>query len=157
MEKGPLPAFGAKPGWHLAAVFEAPALVAGFDDFAMMGEAVEERSCHLGVAKHTGPIGKGQIGDDDDGSALIQPAKEGLNKRLRLDARHVAFEIQQRETLANLHKCRIFDIFAPGHQPVCHLLFGDRRAPLVFEQRCERRRTTTQIPALYNDVVMPQL
>ena len=30
-------------------MFEAPAFVAGFDDFAMMGEAVEERSCHLGV------------------------------------------------------------------------------------------------------------
>ena len=76
MEKGPLPAFGAKPGWHLAAVFEAPALVAGFDDFAMMGEAVEERGCHLGVAKHTGPIAKGQIGGDDDGSALVEPADQ---------------------------------------------------------------------------------
>jgi hypothetical protein len=41
-----------KPGWHSGAVFEAPALVAGFDDFAMMGEAVEERGCHLGVAEH---------------------------------------------------------------------------------------------------------
>src|SRR3954451_4756695 len=26
-----------KPGWHSRAVFETPALVAGFDDFAMMG------------------------------------------------------------------------------------------------------------------------
>ena len=26
-----------KPGWHSGAVFEAPALVAGFDDFTMMG------------------------------------------------------------------------------------------------------------------------
>ena len=26
-----------KPGWHSGAVFEAPALVAGFDDLAMMG------------------------------------------------------------------------------------------------------------------------
>ena len=48
-----------KPGWHSGAVFEAPALVAGFDDFAVMGQAVEERGCHLGVAKHTGPIAKG--------------------------------------------------------------------------------------------------
>src|SRR6201993_4969422 len=29
-----------KPGWHSGAVFKAPALVAGFDDFAMMGQAV---------------------------------------------------------------------------------------------------------------------
>jgi hypothetical protein len=65
-----------KPGWHSGAVFEAPALVAGFDDFAMMRETVEERGCHLGVAKHTGPIAKGQIGGDDDGSALIKPADQ---------------------------------------------------------------------------------
>jgi hypothetical protein len=53
-----------KPGWHSGAVLEAPALVAGFDDFAMMRETVEERGCHLGVAKHTGPIAKGQVGRD---------------------------------------------------------------------------------------------
>ena len=41
-----------KPGWHSRAVFEAPALVAGFDDFTMMGQAVEERGCHFGVAEH---------------------------------------------------------------------------------------------------------
>src|SRR5262244_552476 len=69
-------AHGGKPGWHSGAVFEAPALVAGFDDFAMMGEAVEERGCHLGVAKHTRPIGKRQIGGDDDGSALVKPADQ---------------------------------------------------------------------------------
>ena len=42
----------------------------------MMGQAVEERGCHLGVAKHTGPIAKGQIGGDDDGSALVEPADQ---------------------------------------------------------------------------------
>src|SRR6202043_4180704 len=50
-----LVAHRGKPGWHSRAVFEAPALVAGFDNFAMMGQAVEQRGCHLGVAKHTGP------------------------------------------------------------------------------------------------------
>src|SRR5246127_4751351 len=65
-----------KPGWHSRAVFEAPALVPGFDDFAMMGEAVEERGCHLGVAKHTGPITKGQIGGDNDGNTLIESADQ---------------------------------------------------------------------------------
>ena len=33
------------------AMFEAPALVAGFDDFAVMREAVEQRRGHLGVAE----------------------------------------------------------------------------------------------------------
>jgi hypothetical protein len=31
--------------------FEAPALVAGFHDFALVGEAVEKRGGHLGVAE----------------------------------------------------------------------------------------------------------
>jgi hypothetical protein len=44
------------------------------DDFAVMGQAIEQRGCHLRVAKHTGPIAKGQVGRDDDRSALIQPA-----------------------------------------------------------------------------------
>ena len=57
-------------------MFEAPALVAGLDDFAMMGQAVEQRGCHLGVAKHTGPVAKGQIGRDDDRGALIEPADQ---------------------------------------------------------------------------------
>src|SRR6202040_2064776 len=37
---------------------------------------VEQRGCHLGVAKHTGPVAKGQIGGDDDGSALVEPADQ---------------------------------------------------------------------------------
>ena len=41
-----------KPGWHSGAVFEAPALVAGFDDFAMMGQAIEERRRHLSVTEY---------------------------------------------------------------------------------------------------------
>ena len=65
-----------KPGWHSGAVFEAPALVAGFEDFAMMGQAIEERRRHLGVAKYTGPIAKGQIGGDDDRGALVEPADQ---------------------------------------------------------------------------------
>src|SRR5205807_9813753 len=55
---------------------EAPALRAGLADFAMMGQAVEQGGCHLGVAKHTGPVAKGQIGRDDDRGALITPADE---------------------------------------------------------------------------------
>ena len=54
----------------------------------MMCQTIEERGRHLRVAKHTGPIAKGQIGCDDDGSALIEPADQmkeqlatGLSKR----------------------------------------------------------------------------
>ena len=35
-------------GAGLRAVLEAPAFVAGFDDLAMMGQAVEQRRGHLG-------------------------------------------------------------------------------------------------------------
>ena len=34
------------------AVLEAPALVAGLDDVAMVGQAVEQRGRHLGIAEH---------------------------------------------------------------------------------------------------------
>jgi hypothetical protein len=37
--------------WSEAAL-EALALVSGFDDVAMIGEAVEERRRHLGVTEH---------------------------------------------------------------------------------------------------------
>lgn len=43
---------GRGDGFGLGAVFEAPALVAGFDDLAVMGEPIEERGRHLGVAEH---------------------------------------------------------------------------------------------------------
>ena len=40
-----------------AAVFEAPAGVAGLDDVAVMGQSVEHGGSHLGVAEDLGPIG----------------------------------------------------------------------------------------------------
>jgi hypothetical protein len=42
-----------------ARFFEAPAFVAGFDDFAMMREAIEEGGCHVGVDIRVGPIKNG--------------------------------------------------------------------------------------------------
>jgi hypothetical protein len=34
------------------AVLEAPALVAGFDDVAVVGQSVEQRGRHLWITKH---------------------------------------------------------------------------------------------------------
>ena len=51
---------------------EAPALVAGFDDVAVMGESVEQRGGHLGVAEHAGPLRERQVGGDDHAGALVQ-------------------------------------------------------------------------------------
>ena len=48
------------------AVLEAPALVAGLDDVAVMGQPVEQRGGHLGVAEHARPFAEGEVGGDDD-------------------------------------------------------------------------------------------
>ena len=58
------------------AAFESPAVVTGLDDVAMVGKAVEQRGCHFDVAEHAGPFSEGEIGGDDDGGALIEPAGE---------------------------------------------------------------------------------
>jgi hypothetical protein len=53
--------------WASGAVLEAPALVAGLDDLAMVREPVEERGCHLGVAgEHAWPLAEGEVRGHDD-------------------------------------------------------------------------------------------
>jgi hypothetical protein len=44
-----------------SAIFEAPAVVAGFDDFAMMGKPVEKSGCHLGIAEDRWPLTESQV------------------------------------------------------------------------------------------------
>ena len=58
------------------AAFESPAVIAGFDDVAMVSQAVEQRGGHLGIAEHAGPFAEREIGGDDDGGALVEPADE---------------------------------------------------------------------------------
>ena len=67
---------GASGERGLSAVLEAPAVVAGLDDVAMVGQAVEKRGGHLGVAEHARPFSEGEIGGDDDGRSLVEPADE---------------------------------------------------------------------------------
>ena len=43
----------------LGSVFEAPALVSGLDDVAVMGEPIEQRGCHLAVTRARFPLGNG--------------------------------------------------------------------------------------------------
>jgi hypothetical protein len=40
---------------------EAPAVVSGLDDVAVVGQSIEQRGRHLGVAEHTRPFTKGEI------------------------------------------------------------------------------------------------
>src|SRR5271165_932197 len=62
------------------AVLEAPALVPGLDDVAVMGEAIEQRRCHLWVSEHARPFAEGEIGGDQDRGALVEPADEVKEK-----------------------------------------------------------------------------
>ena len=59
-----------------AAVLEAPAVVAGLDDVAMVGEPVEQGGRHLGVAEDARPVGKGKVGGDDNRGSLVKPADQ---------------------------------------------------------------------------------
>lgn len=63
-----------RPGLALRAVFEAPGLVAGLDDLAVMREPVEQCRGHLGVAEDGRPFAEGQIGGDDDRGSFVKPA-----------------------------------------------------------------------------------
>ena len=58
------------------AVLEAPAFVAGFDDVAVVGEAIEQRGGHLGVAEHARPFAEGEVGGDDDRGLLVEAADQ---------------------------------------------------------------------------------
>jgi hypothetical protein len=60
----------------VVAAFESPTVVAGLDNVAMVSQAVEQRNCHLGVAEHARPLAEREIGGDDDGRPLIEPADE---------------------------------------------------------------------------------
>ena len=57
------------------AVFESEAVVAGFEDMAMMREPVEQRGGHLGIAEDAGPFAEAQVGGDDDARVLVELAQ----------------------------------------------------------------------------------
>ena len=58
----------------VVAAFEAPAIVAGLDDVAVMGQPVEKCRGHLGVAEHAGPFAEREIGGD----ALLDRSNSGV-------------------------------------------------------------------------------
>jgi len=41
-----------------------------------VGEAIEERCRHLGVAEHAGPFAEAEIGRDDDAGAFVELAQQ---------------------------------------------------------------------------------
>src|SRR5271157_5354806 len=63
-------------GGFRQAVLETEAVVSGFENVAAVGETVEQRGRHLGVAEHGGPLAKAEISRDDDASALVELAQQ---------------------------------------------------------------------------------
>src|SRR5277367_6568137 len=57
-------------------VLEAPAGVAGFDDVAMMCQAVQHGRGHFGVTKHLRPIGEGKVGGDQQRGVFVELADQ---------------------------------------------------------------------------------
>lgn len=47
-------------GGAIVAAFEAPVVVAGLKEVTVMGQPVEQRGCHLGVAEHAGPFSEAE-------------------------------------------------------------------------------------------------
>jgi hypothetical protein len=57
-------------------VFEAPAVVAGLDDVAVMGEPIKECCCHLGVTEDRWPFAECKVCCENDRGALVKSADE---------------------------------------------------------------------------------
>ena len=57
-------------------VLEAPTVVPGLDDVAVVGQTIEQRAGHFGVDKDARPFAEGEICRHDDGRALIELADQ---------------------------------------------------------------------------------
>ena len=58
------------------AAFEAPAIIAGLDDVAVVGQAVEQRGGHFGVTEDARPFTECQVSRDDNRGAFVKSADE---------------------------------------------------------------------------------
>ena len=63
-------------GLIVSPAFETPAVVAGFNDVTVMGQAIEQCGRHLGVREDARPFTEGEVGGDDDRGALVEAADE---------------------------------------------------------------------------------
>lgn len=63
-------------GFLYGTVSEPEAVISGFQDVAVVSEAIQECSRHLGVAEDGGALAEAEIGGDDDAGALVELAEE---------------------------------------------------------------------------------
>ncbi len=87
----------------LCAVLEAPAVVAGLDDVAVVGQPIEHGGCHFGVAEHLRPIGEGEIGGDQQRGVFVEFADQ-VEQQLaaRLAERQIAEFVDDDEIVEQL-------------------------------------------------------
>ena len=57
-------------------LLEPEGVIPGFEDVAMMGDAIEECGGHLGITEHRDPFGEGQVGGDDQGCLFVELADQ---------------------------------------------------------------------------------
>ena len=55
---------------------DTPVLVAGFDDVAMVRQAVQKGGCHFGIGEHGWPFSEGKVGCQQNGCAFVAFADE---------------------------------------------------------------------------------
>src|SRR5260370_1280875 len=55
---------------------EAATVVTSLEDIAVVGEAIEHRRRHLGIAEDPRPLPEGEVRGDDDRGALVEAADE---------------------------------------------------------------------------------
>jgi len=60
--------------WRSGAVLEAPAVVAGLNDVAMVSETIEQSRGHLRVAEHARPFAKSEVGRDNHRGPFVEAA-----------------------------------------------------------------------------------
>ncbi len=102
----------------LGLLFDRPPEVeaAGFDDVSAIRDPVQQRLAEAGIGDHLGPLGKGQVGGQDDGGlfgSLGDDLKEELGAKL--GHRHIADFVDSNQIVA-----------FPARQdaPQLQLLFG---------------------------------
>jgi hypothetical protein len=60
---------------------EAEAVISGFEDMTVVGEAIEEGCGHLGVAEHASPLTEAEVGGDDDAGLLVKLGEQMEQQR----------------------------------------------------------------------------
>jgi hypothetical protein len=50
----------------VSSALEAPTVIAGLDDVAVVGQAIEQRGRHLGITEDARPFAECEVGSDDD-------------------------------------------------------------------------------------------